>query len=58
MVVSGVSLKQNRTPGCSALTVLPIRGWQLHQPTPGRYTWTSKLGYQYEVTPAGTSRAK
>ena len=58
MVVSGISLKQNRTPGRSALSALTISGWQLHQPAPGHYTWTSKLGYQYKVTPAGTSRAK
>ena len=31
-------------------------GWQLHQPAPGHYTWTSKLGYRYKVTSAGTTR--
>lgn len=31
-------------------------GWKLEQPSPGHYTWTSRLGYQYSVTPAGTTR--
>ena len=29
-------------------------GWHLEQPTPGHYLWRSPLGYEYEVTAAGT----
>lgn len=28
-------------------------GWQLHQPSPGIYHWTSPLGYRYRVDPIG-----
>ncbi len=33
-------------------------GWQLNQPAPGRFIWTSRLGYQYCVTPSGTTRIR
>jgi hypothetical protein len=26
-------------------------GWQLHQPEPGHFTWTSRLGHPYERHP-------
>ena len=31
-------------------------GWKLEQPAPGHYTWISRLGYRYSVTPDGTTR--
>ncbi len=31
-------------------------GWQLAQPEPGVYQWTSPAGYQYQVTANGTTR--
>lgn len=31
-------------------------GWQLQQPSPGTFIWTSKLGYCYQVSPGGTTR--
>ncbi|MGB3956212.1 MAG: hypothetical protein WBL05_13180, partial [Brooklawnia sp.] len=31
-------------------------GWQLQQPEPGVFHWTSPAGYQYLVTANGTTR--
>ncbi|MGB3956375.1 MAG: hypothetical protein WBL05_14025, partial [Brooklawnia sp.] len=31
-------------------------GWQLQQPEPGVFHWTSPAGYQYLVTADGTTR--
>lgn len=31
-------------------------GWQVNQPRPGHYQWTSPAGYTYTVTPEGTTR--
>lgn len=31
-------------------------GWQVAQPEPGVFLWTSPLGFQYVVTPSGTQR--
>ena len=33
-------------------------GWRLRQPTPGVFEWTSPAGYQYLVTPEGTTRIR
>ncbi|MGI5951257.1 MAG: hypothetical protein ACOX61_05345, partial [Brooklawnia sp.] len=30
-------------------------GWHLEQPAPGHFEWTSPAGYQYLVTPDGTT---
>lgn len=30
-------------------------GWQLEQPAPGHFLWRSPLGYEYLVTPTGTT---
>ncbi|MGI5951144.1 MAG: hypothetical protein ACOX61_04765 [Brooklawnia sp.] len=30
-------------------------GWHLEQPAPGHFKWTSPAGYQYLVTPDGTT---
>ncbi|MGH3814319.1 MAG: DUF222 domain-containing protein [Pseudonocardiaceae bacterium] len=48
----GATVEHNLGPGCRHDHRLKHEGgWQLHQPEPGLFRWTSRLGHTYSVRP-------